>query len=190
MSVSKNSLGWQRRFAAQALKGLDYVERRLNPLRSRLQHNPYYRFCSVKEVAAAARLGVKIDVNRATVDDWLRLPGISIHQARTLVELTQRGTPLLCLEDVAAAVNLPLSRLLPLVSILDFRYYDEGLARPLSLNHASGVQLMQIPGLDRALAQQLLYHRRFGPYRSWDDVQQRLRLSPQQVTQLIHYLGL
>ena len=49
-------------------------------LRSRILENPYYRFQSPFEIAVAADLGVRIDVNQAGVDDWLRLPGISIHQ--------------------------------------------------------------------------------------------------------------
>ncbi|NJN21119.1 MAG: helix-hairpin-helix domain-containing protein [Leptolyngbya sp. RL_3_1] len=39
----------------------------------------------------AAALGVRIDVNRATVDDWLRLPGLSIHQAHRLVHRVEQG---------------------------------------------------------------------------------------------------
>ena len=58
-------------------------------LRSRIIEDPYYRFKSAFEIAVAADLGVKIDVNQANVDDWLRLPGISIHQARQLVALSQ-----------------------------------------------------------------------------------------------------
>lgn len=182
---------WQRRLAAQALKGLDRLERQLNPLKTRLHKDPYYRFRSLEEVQAAVKLGIRIDVNQATTDDWLRLPGLSIHQARTLAGLTGTGTPLLCLEDVAAAVNLPLPRLLPFAPILDFRYYDaESAVRvpTLNVNWVSGTQLMQVPGINMRLAQQLVYERRRGPYRSWEDLQQRLRLPPQQVTALIHYL--
>ncbi|MGB7440454.1 MAG: ComEA family DNA-binding protein, partial [Coleofasciculaceae cyanobacterium] len=47
-------------------------------IRVRLENDPYYRLQSVQEIAVAAALGIKIDVNRAGVDDWLRLPGISI----------------------------------------------------------------------------------------------------------------
>ncbi len=183
-------MGWQRQLAAQALKGLDLIERRLNPLRSRLQKDPYYRFRTLAEAEAAARLGVRIDVSHATVDDWLRLPGLSIHQARTLAALAQSGVPLLSIEDIAAALNLPAHRLQPFSPILDFRYYDEdlSLAQPLNLNRASGPQLMQIPGITADFVQQLLHHRQLGPYRSWEDVQHRLRLAPEQVAKLIHYL--
>ena len=184
--------GWQRRLAVHALKGIDRLERHLNPLRERLRQDPYYRFRSLAEVQAAVRLGVRIDVRHATVDDWLRLPGLSIHQARTLVSLTQRGVALMSLDDVAAALSLPRQRLLPLSPILEFCYYDEDVAsaQTLDINQAQGPQLMQIPGMTGGLAQQLLYYRRFGPYRSWDDLQQRLRLTSAQIETLLHYLRL
>ena len=54
-------------------------------IRNKIANDPYYRFQSLQEIAIAAELGIKIDVNQATVDDWLRLPGLSIHQARSLV---------------------------------------------------------------------------------------------------------
>lgn len=183
-------MGWQRQLAVQALKGLDRIERHLNPLRSRLQQDPYYRFRTLAEVEAAAQLGVRIDVSHATVDDWLRLPGLSIHQARTLSSLAQRGVPLMGIDDVAAALNLPPQRLQPFRPILDFRYYDEdlSLAQALDINQVSGPQLLQIPGMTAGLTQQLLYHRQLAPYRSWEDVQRRLRLAPAQVAVLIHYL--
>ncbi|MEL7421226.1 MAG: ComEA family DNA-binding protein, partial [Cyanobacteria bacterium J06555_3] len=42
-------------------------------IRNKIANDPYYRFQSMKEIAIAAELGIKIDVNLATVDDWLRL---------------------------------------------------------------------------------------------------------------------
>jgi DNA uptake protein ComE-like DNA-binding protein len=77
------------------------------PLRVKLLNDPYYRLQSLEEVRVAAELGIYIDVNQAGVDDWLRLPGLSIHQARSLTALTQSGVQLHCLEDLAAALNLP-----------------------------------------------------------------------------------
>jgi len=60
---------------------------RLQKLRSKLLNDPYYRFQSIEEIAIAVSLGIRIDVNQANVDDWLRLPGLSIHHARSLVKL-------------------------------------------------------------------------------------------------------
>lgn len=76
---------------------------RKKQLQQRLRQDPYYRLRSFEEVALAAAIGIKIDVNQATVDDWLRLPGISIHQGRSLVQLTSQGVQFYSLDDVAAA---------------------------------------------------------------------------------------
>ncbi|MFW6358396.1 MAG: ComEA family DNA-binding protein, partial [Chroococcales cyanobacterium] len=97
---------------------------KLNPVRQRILNDPYYRLRSLQEVAIAAELGLKLDVNRASVDDWLRLPGISIHQARSLVELSGMGVQFLCLEDLAAALSVSIGRLKPLEPVLYFSYYD------------------------------------------------------------------
>ena len=57
------------------------LRRQIHPLASRLTDQGY-RLRSQGEVDLAAELGFSLDVNQATVDDWLRLPGISIRQAR------------------------------------------------------------------------------------------------------------
>uniref|UniRef100_B8HKM4 DNA uptake protein n=1 Tax=Cyanothece sp. (strain PCC 7425 / ATCC 29141) TaxID=395961 RepID=B8HKM4_CYAP4 len=160
-------------------------------LRSRLQIDPYYRFQTLAEVQQAAALGVRIDVNKAAVDDWLRLPGISIHQARTLVQLTQNGVQLYCLEDLAAVLDLSLQRLAPLAPILQFCYYDPASLSPqrLNPNTASIEQLQQLPGIDAALAHQITRERlAIGPYRHLADFQQRLDLPGGLINQLLPYL--
>ena len=73
---------------------------RLQRLRSKLLNDPYYRLQSGEEIAIAAQLGMRIDANQATVDDWLRLPGISIRQARALSDLTCSGVKFYCIEDI------------------------------------------------------------------------------------------
>jgi DNA uptake protein ComE-like DNA-binding protein len=154
--------------------------------------DPYHRFNSIAELRRAADSGSRIDVNQATVDDWLRLPGLSIHQARSLVLLRQSGVLFYSLEDIAAALGMPLQRLQPLAPILQFCYYDpEGLARiqPLDPNQASLSQWMQIPGVDASLAEQIQQERQqHGSYRSLIDLQQRLQLPAAITTQLMHYL--
>ena len=77
-----------------------------HPLKAKLRRDPMMRLSTAAEVVVAADLGVRIDANQATVDDWLRLPGLSIHQARTLVRLSQNGVVFYALDDVAAALGL------------------------------------------------------------------------------------
>lgn len=153
--------------------------------------DPYYRFESVEEALQAARLGVRIDVNKAEVDDWLRLPGISIHQARVLSELTRSGVALHCVEDIAAAIQLPVQRLKPLEPILLFCYYDpESVVtiQPVNANTATVEMLLRIPGVDAQLARTIVENRRQGAYRNLPHLQRRLALSPRKVGELLHYL--
>ncbi len=161
-------------------------------IRNKIKHDPYYRFQCLKEVAIAVELGVKIDVNQAGVDDWLRLPGFSIHQARSLCELVSMGVQLVCLEDIAAAINVPVQRLQAYESILSFAYYDR--SSPLSpekinLNQASVEVIATIPGIDPDLAAKLLENRQAnGKYRNLVDLQRRLNLDRELISQLMHYL--
>lgn len=160
--------------------------------RNRVLQDPYYRFSSLAELRAAAALGVRLDVNRAAVDDWLRLPGLSIHQAKALAALSQRGVEFHCLEDIAAALSLPVQRVQPLAPVLQFCYYggDGERVQSINLNTASFEQLVQIPGVDLALAEAILSDRqRYGAYRNLIDLQQRLQLSGSVIAGLMHYLS-
>lgn len=160
-----------------------------NPLWQRIKHDPFYRLQSISEVRLAIELGVRIDVNRASMDDWLRLPGISIHQARSIAALTQSGVQLLCLEDVAAALGCPASRLESIAPILQFCYYDRAIApQTMSANTAAIEALVKIPAVDLYLARAIVAGRRSGKYRNLADLQQRLSLPPQLTTELLHYL--
>jgi DNA uptake protein ComE-like DNA-binding protein len=169
------------------------VKAQLHPLRSQLLNNPYHRFQSTEEVQLAAELGLRIDVNQAGVDDWLRLPGISIHQARALTSLTQAGVQFHCLEDVTAALNVSTHRLKPLAPILSFCYYDpEGIdtIQRVNLNQSSVEALVRVPAIDLFLARAIVQNRQTGgAYRNLADLQQRLSLSSQLIGDLVHYLS-
>lgn len=182
-----------RRFIVrQALRSLDVIEGGLNPLKKKLAKDTYYRFQSVDEVKLGVKSGIRIDANRATVDDWLRLPGISIHQARALVELSRSGTPLTCWEDVAAVTGIGLTTLQAFDDAVRFYYYDpdsEVTPRQINVNQATLGELSGIPAVDPSLAEHLIYNRqRFGLYKDWLDLKRRLQLSPQVITALLHYL--
>ncbi|MDX2100442.1 MAG: ComEA family DNA-binding protein [Leptolyngbyaceae cyanobacterium bins.59] len=162
-----------------------------SPLETRLLSDPYYRMQSYKEVRVAARLGIQIDANRATIDDWLRLPGLSIHQARLLVELAQAGVQFLGIEDVAACLGLPAERLSPLTPVLQFHYYDrESLLwpQPINPNTASPEVLAQLPGLSQERVEAILLHRQQGgAFKNLVDFQQRLQLSGGELGRCMHY---
>jgi len=161
--------------------------------RQRILADTYYRLQSLEEVSIAAQLGRKVDVNRAMVDDWLRLPGISIHQARQLVQLNQAGVQFYCLEDIAAALSLPPNYLKPLEIILDFYYYPpETLASSASINAniAQVQELQTIPGITPALAVAIVIDRQTqGKYKNLVDLQSRLSLSGEITAQIMYYLN-
>lgn len=165
---------------------------RLQKLRSKLLSDPYYRLQSAEEVQMAIELGIQIDVNQATVDDWLRLPGLSIHQGRSLVELSRGGVVFYCVEDLAAALGMPLQKLSPLQPLLNFSYYDEQSLDQVSrinINTASVVSLMKVPLIDSSLAELVVENRQlFGNYRNLLDLQKRLQLSGDEIAQLMYYL--
>lgn len=163
----------------------------LNLSRAQRLADPHHRFKSLEEIALAAALGVRIDVNQASVDDWLRLPGLSIHQARSLVQLTQAGVQFHCLEDIAAVLRSPLARLKPLEPVLQFCYYDPesiSTVQQVNPNTATLEALAAIPLINPALAKAIIHHRSAGPYRNLADMQQRLYLPGELTTELIHYL--
>ncbi|WP_026072352.1 ComEA family DNA-binding protein [Nodosilinea nodulosa] len=173
------------------LRRLQLLRAQLNPLASRLSQDPAYRLRSYQEVEQAARLGFAVDVNQATVDDWLRLPGLSIRQAQGLVRLRQAGVQFHCLDDVAAALGVAPTQLRPLAPVLSFCYYDEhsGTLPRLGLNQATAGQLCGLPGISPALAQALVQERsRRGPYQDLADLQRRLELAPDLVQALMYYL--
>ena len=158
----------------------------------KILNDPYYRFQSLEEIKIAGELGIKINVKQASVDDWLRLPGISIHQGKSLVELVGMGVQLLCIEDLAAALSFPVTRLLPLEPILHFEYYDHlSLLSPQKINpnRASEAEIAQIPILELNLVALIIQERENnGVYRNLADLQRRLRLDSQFISQLMHYV--
>jgi DNA uptake protein ComE-like DNA-binding protein len=143
-------------------------------------------------VQLAAKLGVCIDVNQAGIDDWLRLPGLSIHQARTLVQLTQSGVQFYAIEDLAATLGMPIQRLQPLAPILLFCFYDpESAYEPqrINPNTASVEQLQHIPQVTASIARAMIRDRiSTGPYQNLADLQQRLELPSSVVQDLLPYL--
>ncbi|MEA5617737.1 ComEA family DNA-binding protein [Cronbergia sp. UHCC 0137] len=165
---------------------------KLQKLRAKLLNDPYYRLQSGEEIEIAVKLGMRIDANQATVDDWLRLPGLSIFQARSLVELSRSGVKFYCLEDVAAALSLPVPRLEPIKPLLNFSYYDDDSlthAVPINVNTVTVEKLAQIPFMDLALAQAVVENRlNAGVFRNLADFQQRLELSGEAIAQLMYYL--
>lgn len=159
-------------------------------LNRRQLQDPHYRFQSSAELTAAAELGVRIDANRATVDDWLRLPGISIHQAKALVTLQNAGVEFYAIEDVAAALGVAVQRIQAWTHILSFQYHHpDAQVLQLDANSASAEELQRLTGLTDELANAIVCNRQErGKYRDLVDFQQRLGIPGTLLASLMHHL--
>jgi DNA uptake protein ComE-like DNA-binding protein len=155
------------------------VERDLLALK--LQHNPNLALRSAAEVQMLAELGWRLDVNRASRDDWQRLPGISATQVDLLLRLQAAGVQLSGAEDLRQVLELERAQIDSWLPVLSFHWYGEPAAGPppppLDLNRATTRQLSTL-GLSPERSQRLLRERARRPFSDLADLQQRLQLPP------------
>jgi DNA uptake protein ComE-like DNA-binding protein len=173
----------------EAIETEEVVERDL--LELKLRQNPQRRLQDPSEAQRAAALGWRLDVNRASADDWLRLPGITATQVDLLVRLQRGGVQLSGIDDLERLLELPRSQVLTWEPLLLFRWYGDGAAhsanpRAVDLNHATAAALEQeLPQLDAVRRARLLRERQRTPFRDLADLQQRLQWPPALVEELI-----
>jgi hypothetical protein len=157
-------------------------------LRLRLAQDPALRFRDPQEVERAAGLGWRLDVNRATAADWLRLPGCSADQVDLLMRLQAGGIQLSGPEDLQQVLGVGAERVRAWLPVLEFRWYPETAApsvRPLRLNRAGAADLGTLPGLTPERLRRLQRERARGPFRDLADLQLRLRFPPEVVEEWI-----
>jgi len=163
------------------------IERELLALK--LRRNPGLRLSTATEVRHAAALGWRLDVNRATAADWLRLPGISPHQVDLLLRLQAGGVQLSGPEDLQQLLELPGDQIGCWQPLLLFRWYGEPASpqvRQLDLNRANASQIQAaLSGLSLERCQRLVRERQRAPFRDLADLQQRLQLPAALVEELI-----
>lgn len=158
------------------------IERDLLALQ--LHHQPGRRLRSEEEVRHAAALGWRLDVNRATAADWLRLPGCTPEQADLLLRLQAGGVQLSGPEDLQRLLALDPARLRSWLPLLEFRWYgappEPGMAA-IAINAAPAAALRRLPDLGEKLLGRLLQERQRRPFTDLADLQQRLQLPPSQI---------
>ena len=154
---------------------LEEVERELLALK--LQQNPGLRLDDATAVQRASALGWRLDVNRATAADWLRLPGMAASQVDLLLRLQASGIQLSCSEDLQRLLELPESLVQTWLPLLEFRWYGEPAppAKRIDLNRAAAGELQSL-GLDSQRLGRLLLERNRAPFLDLADLQQRLQL--------------
>lgn len=153
------------------------IERELLALQ--LAQQPGRRLRSAEEVKRAAALGWRLDVNRATAADWLRLPGCSADQADLLQRLQAGGVQLSGPEDLQRLLQLEPERLRSWLPLLEFRWYGSppiAPSAPVAVNGAPALQLRRLEGLGEPELARLLQERSRRPFRDLADLQQRLAL--------------
>jgi DNA uptake protein ComE-like DNA-binding protein len=154
------------------------IERDLLALK--LKQNPALRLSSALEVKHAAALGWRLDVNRATATDWLRLPGITPDQVNLLLRLQRGGVQLSGAEDLGQALDLSPDQVAAWLPLLDFRWYSEPPSTGvqgarLDLNLATAQELGSL-GLSSERCQRLVRERAREPFQDLADLQERLQL--------------
>ena len=154
----------------------------------KLRQNPGLRLANAAEVRHAAALGWRLDVNRATRADWLRLPGMDAQHVDLLLRLQAGGVQLSGPEDLQRLLELPGAVVAAWLPLLEFRWYGEPPATPpeprLDLNQARLPDLQAL-GLSPERSQRLLRERSRAPFRDLADLQQRLQLPPDLVERWI-----
>lgn len=162
------------------------VERELLALK--LRQDPRRPLQSAAEVADAAALGWRLDVNRAAASDWARLPGLTTAQIDLLVRLQAGGVQLSGPEDLQRLLDLPAAVVASWMPVLQFQWYGEPPAgqsvQRLDLNRAGAASLQQW-GLSPERCRRLLGERARRPFRDLADLQQRLQLPPSLVEEWI-----
>jgi len=163
------------------------IERDLLSLK--LQQNPSLRLSSGLEVRHAAALGWRLDVNRATAADWLRLPGMTPDQVNLLLRLQRGGVQLSGAEDLREALDLTANQVAEWLPLLDFRWYSEPPSPPppgarLDVNLATARELGEL-GLSSERCQRLHRERAREPFRDLADLQERLQLPSELVERWI-----
>jgi DNA uptake protein ComE-like DNA-binding protein len=156
----------------------EQVERDLLALK--LQQDPNLRLADAAAVARAAALGWRLDVNRATAADWLRLPGLEPAQVDLLLRLQAGGVQLSGSDDLQRVLELPEAVVQAWLPLLEFRWYGEpamaaGPPSRIDLNRASARELEPL-GLGQDRLNRLLRERGRGPFQDLADLQQRLQL--------------
>ena len=129
-----------------------------------------------------------LDVNRASRDQWLQLPGCSQNTADLLVRLQQGGVQFACADDLFRLLELPSNLIKLWTPHLVFQWHGDAppqpQAAPLDLNNASPDQLTLLGWPEQRLAN-LIRERRLAGFKDLADLQERLNLPASSVEALI-----
>ena len=130
-----------------------------------------------------------LDVNRATPEQWQKLPGCSEAMVDVLMRLQRGGVQFSQLDDLALLLNLPADLVKLWTPHLVFRWHGDAPVlpkqAPLDVNAAAPTLLEQALHWPKPRLQRLIQERRLKPFEHLADLQERVCLPPDAVEQLI-----
>ena len=130
-----------------------------------------------------------LDVNRATAEQWLQLPGCSTAMADVLLRLQRAGVQFSQADDLFQLLDLSPLQAEQWRPHLVFHWYGDAPPlpepSPLELNAASRLELEQTLLWPEPRLSRLLQERNQKPFENLADLQERLCLPPEAVEQLL-----
>ena len=130
-----------------------------------------------------------LDVNRATPEQWKKLPGCSEAMVDVLMRLQRGGVQFSQLDDLALLLNLPTDLVKLWRPHLVFRWHGDAPVLPeqplLDVNAAEPTLLETTLNWPKPRLQRLIQERRLKPFEHLADLQERVCLPPNAVEQLI-----
>ena len=130
-----------------------------------------------------------LDVNRATPEQWKKLPGCSEAMVDVLMRLQRGGVQFSQLDDLALLLNLPADLKDLWTPHLVFRWHGDSPVLPeqppLDLNAAAPTLIETTLNWPKPRLQRLIQERRLKPFEHLADLQERMCLPPDAVEQLI-----
>ena len=139
--------------------------------------------------SAAPAATWSLDVNRATPEQWHKLPGCSEAMVDVLMRLQRGGVQFTQLDDLVLLLNLPDDLVERWTPHLVFRWHGDAPVLPeqppLDLNAAAPTLLEQTLNWPQPRLQRLIQERRLKPFEHLADLQERVCLPPDAVEQLI-----
>lgn len=130
-----------------------------------------------------------LDVNRATPEQWEKLPGCSEAMVDVLMRLQRGGVQFSQLDDLALLLNLPTDLVKLWRPHLVFRWHGDAPVLPeqplLDVNAAEPTLLETTLNWPKPRLKRLIQERRLKPFEHLADLQERVCLPPNAVEQLI-----
>jgi DNA uptake protein ComE-like DNA-binding protein len=157
--------------------------------RINLLQNPQQRLTSEQQMLTARELGMSIDINRCSVDDLLRLPGVTLLEARRIVEIRRSGGPYFSADELQERTDVSWEKIRRLQSMLQFRYYEQKSALPvlIDVNSATATQIGQLEGIESDLAGRIVQERDLrGDFADIIDLRDRLNLPARIIARLMN----